>query len=74
MHLIKTRLYIYIHTYEQHTYEPRSSFQLYVVGEEKSRQAKIMEAKKDMELCEIKNGRLAMVNVKTLLLLLLLLL
>jgi hypothetical protein len=40
----------------------RSSFQLYVVGEEKSRQAKIMEAKKDMELCEIKNGRLAMVS------------
>ena len=42
----------------------RSSFNLYIVGEEKTREQKIADAKKDMELCEIKNGRLAMVSVQ----------
>ena len=44
-------------------YTFRSSFNLYVVGEELSREQKLKDAKLDMELCEIKNGRLAMIGI-----------
>jgi len=44
-------------------YSVRSSFQLEVMGESLSREEKIARAKFDMELCEIKNGRLAMLAI-----------
>jgi len=44
-------------------YTFRSSFNLYVVGQELSREQKLKDAKLDMELCEIKNGRLAMIGI-----------
>lgn len=44
-------------------YSFRSSFGLYVVGQELSREQKIKDARLDMELCEIKNGRLAMIGI-----------
>ena len=42
-----------------HTF--RSSFGLDKITENLTRQQKLDNAKKDMELCEIKNGRLAMI-------------
>lgn len=44
-------------------YTFRSSFNLYVVGQEISREQKLKDAMLDMELCEIKNGRLAMIGI-----------
>lgn len=44
-------------------YTFRSSFNLYVVGQELSREQKLKDARLDMELCEIKNGRLAMIGI-----------
>jgi Chlorophyll A-B binding protein len=44
-------------------YAFRSSFGLYIVGKEQTKEERIAEAKKDMELCEVKNGRLAMIGI-----------
>ena len=44
-------------------YTFRSSFQLDRITETLSREEKIARAKFDMELCEIKNGRLAMLAI-----------
>merc|ERR1711988_1211064 len=44
-------------------YTFRSSFALDVIGENVSREEKLARAKFDMELCEIKNGRLAMLAI-----------
>lgn len=44
-------------------YTIRSSFQLDKIAETLTREEKIARAKKDMELCEIKNGRLAMLAI-----------
>lgn len=46
-------------------YTFRSSFGLYIVGEDdfKTKEQKAADARKDMELCEVKHSRLAMIGI-----------